>query len=299
MDAYVPPSAMPDESDSEIETPVPVPPTPALRQLKLFHLENPLTLRFGNDFFRALPTSPGVYFFHGGDDRLLYIGQSANLRARVGSYRHVTQGKNPKRTLRLVSQIARIEWQSCATPADAIELERVLLLERRPPFNRAGVWRGAPWYLEMRMQDGTIHMELVREAAEGRLGPFVPAFRHALGAIVRCLMRATFPTLRMAEYPHRMIGWQMPLRLRLTVPECEVVMETLSACIQGRYDTLLTALNALPPPASLLEQEYWQTEIDELTKQAARTARQSLLLTSLEGFAPAPISALQKMASFF
>lgn len=268
----------------------------SLRQLKLFHLENPLTLRFGNDFFRALPTSPGVYFFHGGDDRLLYIGQSANLRARVGSYRHVTQGKNPKRTLRLVSQVARIEWQACATPADAIELERVLLLERRPPFNRAGVWRGAPWYLEMRMQDGAIHMELVREAAEGRLGPFAPAFRHALGSIVRCLMRATFPTLRMADYPHRMIGWQMPLRLRLTVPECEGVMETLSACIQGRYDTLLAALNDLPPSASLLEQEYWQTEIDELTKLAARSARQSLLLTSIEGYAAAPVSALQLMS---
>lgn len=281
---------MSDESDSVNERPS------TQRQLKLFHLENPLTLRFGNDFFRALPTSPGVYFFHGGDDRLLYIGQSANLRARVGSYRHVTQGKNPKRTLRLVSQVVRIEWQACATPADAIELERVLLLERRPPFNRAGVWRGAPWYLEMRMLGGAIHLELVREAAEGRLGPFAPAFRHALGSIVRCLMRATFPTLRMAEYPHRMIGWQMPLRLRLTVPECEAVMETLCACIQGRYDALLAALGELPPSASLLEQEYWQTEIDELTKLAARGARQPLLLTSVEGYASAPMPGLQ-MAS--
>ncbi|MGV3662109.1 MAG: GIY-YIG nuclease family protein [Prosthecobacter sp.] len=264
--------------------------------MKLFHLENPLTLRFGNDFFRALPTSPGVYFFHGGDDRLLYIGQSANLRARVGSYRHVTQGKNPKRTLRLVSQVARIEWQACATPAEAIELERVLLLERRPPFNRAGVWQGAPWYLELQAQDGAIHLELSREAAEGRLGPFTPAFRHALGSIVRCLMRVTFPSLRMAEYPHRMIGWLMPLKLRLTMPQADAVMEMLSACIQGRYDTLLAALNALPAPPSVLEQEYWQTEIDELTKQAARCARQSLLLPSIEGFAAAPASAFQMMS---
>lgn len=279
------------------EEPVPTP-SPTLRQLKLFHLENPLTMRFGNDFFRALPASPGVYFFHGGDDRLLYIGQSANLRARVGSYRHVTQGKNPKRTLRLVSQVARIVWQACATPAEAIELERVLLLERRPPFNRAGVWKGAPWYLELQTQGGAIHLELSREAAEGRLGPFAPAFRHALGSIVRCLMRATFPTLRMAEYPHRMIGWLMPLKLRLTLPEADTaaVLETLSACIQGRYGTLLASLNALPPSESALEQEYWQTEIDELTKQAARTARQSLLLTSLEGFASAPVSSLQMMS---
>ena len=41
------------------------------RQLKLFHLENPLTLRFGNDFFRSLPEGPGVYFFHSSVGRLL------------------------------------------------------------------------------------------------------------------------------------------------------------------------------------------------------------------------------------
>jgi hypothetical protein len=54
------------------------------RQLKLFHLENPLTLRFGNDFFRSLPEGPGVYFYRGSDGRLLYIGQSSNLRPPAG-----------------------------------------------------------------------------------------------------------------------------------------------------------------------------------------------------------------------
>lgn len=279
MDAYDSPKAMSADENEQ---------TPALRQLKLFHLENPLTLRFGNDFFRALPTSPGVYFFHGGDDRLLYIGQSANLRARVGSYRHVTQGKNPRRTLRLVSQVVRIEWQVCATAAEAIELERALLLERRPPFNRAGVWQGAPWYLALRTQGGMLHLELSREAAEGRLGPFAPAFRHALGSMVRCLLRATCPTLRMAEFPHRMLGWLMPLKFQLALPEADAAVVTLTACIHGYYDTLLAALNALPPSASVLEQEFWQTEIDELTKQAARNARQPLLLTSIEGYATAP-----------
>ena len=54
------------------------------RQLKLFHLENPLTLRFGNDFFRSLLEGPGVYFYRGSDGRLLYIGQSSNLRPPAG-----------------------------------------------------------------------------------------------------------------------------------------------------------------------------------------------------------------------
>jgi excinuclease UvrABC nuclease subunit len=84
---------------------------------------------------------PRVYFFHGGDGELLYIGQSLDLRERIGSYRHVTPEKNPKRTLKLVHRIVRIEWKECSTQTEAIDLERVLLLEHRPPFNRAGVWK--------------------------------------------------------------------------------------------------------------------------------------------------------------
>ena len=101
----------------------------SLKQLKLFHIENPLSVRLGSDFFRAIPSVPGVYFFHGKDGELLYIGQSLDLKARIGSYRHVTPEKNPKRTLKLVHRIVRIEWKECASQAEAVELERVLLLE--------------------------------------------------------------------------------------------------------------------------------------------------------------------------
>jgi predicted GIY-YIG superfamily endonuclease len=87
--------------------------------------ESPLTLRLGREFFRTLPQSPGVYFFYDGDGQLLYIGQSSDLRARIGSYRHVTPEKNTKRTLRLVSRLAVIDVQTCDTTAEAVELERV------------------------------------------------------------------------------------------------------------------------------------------------------------------------------
>ncbi|WP_397382395.1 GIY-YIG nuclease family protein [Prosthecobacter sp.] len=77
----------------------------SLKQLKLFQIENPLSVRLGSDFFRSLPSVPGVYFFYGKDGELLYIGQSLDLRARIGSYRHVTPEKNPKRTLKLVHRV--------------------------------------------------------------------------------------------------------------------------------------------------------------------------------------------------
>ena len=71
---------------------------PIRRQMKLFHLERPQRLRLGDEFFRSIPAQPGVYFFSGGPGgELLYIGQSGDLKARVGSYRHVTPEKNARR----------------------------------------------------------------------------------------------------------------------------------------------------------------------------------------------------------
>jgi excinuclease UvrABC nuclease subunit len=163
------------------------------RQLKLLHLDNPLSLRFGNAFFRALPAQPGVYFFHSVENELLYIGQSNDLRARVGSYRHVTPEQHPKRTLRLVSKIAHIQWEVCATAIEAVERERVLLLEHRPPFNRAGVWKGDPWWLKAEASGGRLWIELSREPNELLFGPFPPAFRYVFGSLVRCVYRLTYP----------------------------------------------------------------------------------------------------------
>lgn len=273
----------------------------APRQLKLFQLENPLTLRFGSEFFRALPASPGVYFFHDGGGRLLYIGQSANLRARVGSYRHVTPEKNPKRTLRLVARVARIEWRLCASAAEAIECERLMLLEHRPPFNRAGVWQGPPWWLALEAREGGLRLELSRQPEAGRLGPFAPAFRHALGCVVRGLWRVSFPGHRLGDYPHRLIAPLMPLTLRLAVPE--TALEVLTACLGGCYEGLLAALDALPPPPSLIEQEYWLAEREELARHAAKAARLRLVVDATRtpalvptAQAPAPAPAPAQLA---
>lgn len=188
------------------------------RQLKLFHLENPLTLRFGNDFFRSLPEGPGVYFFHGSDGQLLYIGQSSNLRARVGSYRHVGEGKHPRRTLRLVASIARIEWRECASADEAVETERVLLLEHRPPFNRAGVWKGDPWWLAVEVETGHLTLRLQREDTPSSLGPLSPAARHRLGTVVRALLRLANPARRLSEFPRGLMASALPRECRLSVP---------------------------------------------------------------------------------
>lgn len=241
------------------------------KQLRLFSLGNPLTERFGADYFRSLPKQPGVYFFYGSQSDLLYIGQSLDLKARIGSYRHVTPEKNPKRTLRLVYRIARIEFRTCTTASDAAELERILLLEHRPPFNRAGVWKCDPWWLKIEATNDRLKLELVRD--EGGIGPLPPAFRYVLGSLVRCIYRFSFPGLPLSHYPHGLFGSAMPLTLSLALPDVVEAAKSLRAYAKGNCAPLLSRLDSMPLSASEWQQEYWQEELERVRKYAAKTQR--------------------------
>jgi hypothetical protein len=240
-------------------------------QLRLFHIENPLSVRLGSDFFRSLPSVPGVYFFYGREGELLYIGQSLDLKARIGSYRHVTPEKNPKRTLKLVHRIVRIEWKECATQTEAIELERVLLLEHRPQFNRAGVWKGDPWWLKIDATSDRLNLELVRE--KNGTGPHPSAFRYVLGSLVRCLYRAALPSAPLSTYPHGIFEAAVPLTLSLPLPDALEAAESLRAYADGIHGPLLSRLEGMSLGVMESEQEFWHEELERLQKYAAKAQK--------------------------
>jgi hypothetical protein len=110
-------------------------------QLWLFDPPKPLVERFGEDFFAALPTGPGVYFFCGMGEGVLYVGKARNLRKRLGSYRVANPERMPRRTIRLLHQVRRIEWDECPTEEAALRREELLICVLAPKFNAAGkVW---------------------------------------------------------------------------------------------------------------------------------------------------------------
>ena len=85
---------------------------------------------------RQLPRTPGVYFFHGHNDRLLYIGKSKSLRDRVRSYFADTKQKRPPKLRRLLAEIERMHVRHCGSELEALLLERKLIAELRPLLNR-------------------------------------------------------------------------------------------------------------------------------------------------------------------
>jgi len=236
------------------------------RQLKLFCLEDPLTTRFGAAFFRALPRSPGVYFFRDADGRLLYIGQSSDLRARLGSYRHVSLDRHPRRTRRLVAAVARIEWQMCSSAEAAVELESRLLLEHRPPFNRAGVWMGEPWWLSLTVVDGGLDLVFRHAPVTGGLGPLPANFRHALSLMLRAVLRTAHPDWGLADFPCGLMRSGVPREFRVPFRDPQSLHDQLLQILTSGPDELLSRFDLLHPSRTETEREFWMEERDRLTK---------------------------------
>ncbi|HEY0072491.1 MAG TPA: GIY-YIG nuclease family protein [Abditibacteriaceae bacterium] len=85
---------------------------------------------------REIPRCPGVYFFYGHKDRLLYIGKSKCLRERVRSYFADTSLPRPPRIKRILCEITRMEWRECGSELEALLLEKRLISDQQPLVNR-------------------------------------------------------------------------------------------------------------------------------------------------------------------
>src|SRR5437016_8126986 len=125
-----------------------------MKQLLLFPDPSPLVERFGSDFFRQAPEAPGVYLMRDAADAVLYVGKAKNLRKRLGSYRVANPERMPRRHLRMLRLVRRIELQHCESETAALSRESELLLSLRPRFNRAGTWKGPSRFLAGRVQSG-------------------------------------------------------------------------------------------------------------------------------------------------
>ncbi|HSJ51447.1 MAG TPA: DEDD exonuclease domain-containing protein, partial [Actinomycetota bacterium] len=124
-----------------------------------------------------LPRAAGVYLFRARDGRVLYVGKSTDLRARVKSYFY---GDSRKKVADLLEETASVEGIACASELEALVLEARLIRRHEPPYNRRGTtWRRYA-YLKIDPSEAFPRLRVVREP-NGRavfLGPFASS-RHA------------------------------------------------------------------------------------------------------------------------
>jgi len=81
-----------------------------------------------------LPESPGVYRFYNAEEVLIYVGKAKNIKKRVASYFNNSIGLSRK-TLRLVSEIRKIEYTVSGSEFDALLLENNFIKQNQPKYN--------------------------------------------------------------------------------------------------------------------------------------------------------------------
>src|SRR5258708_1829014 len=80
-----------------------------------------------------LPSSPGVYWFLGKEDNVLYVGKAKNLKRRVLQYATLQDDRPQISTL--VTTASDIKWEVEESELQALLVEAALIKSYQPPFN--------------------------------------------------------------------------------------------------------------------------------------------------------------------
>jgi DNA polymerase-3 subunit epsilon len=119
----------------------------------------------------GLPKAAGVYLFRARDGRVLYVGKSKDLRARVKSYFY---GDTRRKVGDLLAETASVEGRECDSELGSLVLEARLIRRHEPKYNRRGkTWRRYA-YLRIDAAEAFPRLKVVREpgGAGAYLGPF-------------------------------------------------------------------------------------------------------------------------------
>lgn len=141
-----------------------------------------------------------------GIGRTQYVGKAKNLRKRLGSYRVANPDRLPRRHLRLLRSVARIEIQVCPDESSALARESELLHELKPKFNRAGTRPASSHCFAWRRTGDTLELAITETPENGWL-TFGRRGRAAVflrAALVRLLWVAIQPDRGFVGLP---TGW--------------------------------------------------------------------------------------------
>jgi excinuclease ABC subunit C len=178
----------------------------------------------------ALPCAPGVYRFRDERGRVLYIGRATELRRRVRSYwgdlgdrRHLA---------RMVARIASVEAVVCASAHEAAWLERNLLEQRLPRWNRTPGGQENPVHIRLDARPASPGLRAVHEVvpADGahHFGPYLGGLR------VRQAVTGLHRALPLPYTGSRLSGSERDLARQRGVgqPDRVRLVETLIAVLQ-------------------------------------------------------------------
>jgi predicted GIY-YIG superfamily endonuclease len=207
---------------------------PGMGQLLLIPDPRPLDQRLGRKFFRQAPRRPGVYLMKDGENNVLYVGKAKDLKQRLNHYRVANPDRMPRRHLRMVTEVKRIELQLCRTESAALEREAELLRSLKPRFNRAGVWPGKTRFIAWRVRQEQLDLTVVETPGPDwqRFGPMGSGAFHLQRTLARLLWLALNPTRGFAELP---AGWVRGNFMETTSILCQESVGEVAAILEAFF----------------------------------------------------------------
>jgi DNA polymerase-3 subunit epsilon len=103
--------------------------------LKRQSKEQALPIHLPREQVTALPSGPGVYYFHNEKDKIMYVGKAKDLRKRV--YSHFANNATGRQKQDFVRRIHRISYQTCTTELMALILESAEIRRLWPEYNKS------------------------------------------------------------------------------------------------------------------------------------------------------------------
>lgn len=143
-----------------------------LEELQTFSSRVSTAQRRKRHLAESLPHAPGVYLFRDERERVLYIGTSKDLRARVRSY--FTASETRSRMGEMVGLAESVTGIECATPLEAEVRELRLIAEHKPKYNRRSRFPERVHWLKATVEPWP-RLSLVRQVSDDDatyLGPF-------------------------------------------------------------------------------------------------------------------------------
>jgi predicted GIY-YIG superfamily endonuclease len=246
-------------------------------QLLLISDPKPLVERLGRKFFRDAPKRPGVYLMRDAADKIIYVGKAKNLRQRLRNYRTANPDKMPRRHLKMLRQVARIEFRFARNETSALKNESALIRSLKPKFNRAGVWPGKTKFIVWRVSGDIFELAVTEtpEPAWQRFGPMNSSAGYLHQTISRLLWLALNPTRAYGELP---TGWARgniseTVAIYCSQPAAEIAAQLNSYFGESPDKFLLWLGEKFTHRNHTFERFALESELKFLTEFAARQKR--------------------------
>jgi hypothetical protein len=224
----------------------------------LFDPARPLLERFGAAFFKAVPPRPGVYIMGGDAERVLYIGQSSNLRQRLASYKNARPDRAPRKVIRLIHAVRTLVWEECESAEAARLKEAQLLRVHRPKFNVQNTYPRAYQFISLNRTGGQWEFSLGPEPKpEGSVyGAFKTGVRIAYSALLRLVWAALHQPGSPHEFPAPLLRVRPPREFRMrptpniASPGLDQLMRGVESLLGGQSAELIDHLAIVLPTGS-------------------------------------------------